>query len=320
MHRDCLPEHEHDHTFGQDRRRGGERRTQIVIVITAAMMVGEIIAGVAYGSMALLADGLHMASHTVALAITAFAYVYARRRARDARFSFGTGKVNALGGFTGAVLLAVFAAYMALESVLRLLDPVVIAFDQAILVALLGLAVNVVSAVILGGGHDHDHQHDHDHAHDHHHDRDHDHGNHHDHNLRSAYLHVLADAVTSVAAVLALLTGKYLGLTWMDPVMGLAGSVLVARWAWGLSRQTSHVLLDRQAPESLRRTIEEALQGDRGDRVSDLHVWSVGPGIWAVAATVLAALPQPPDVYKTRLPGHLGVVHLTVEVVPCPHP
>lgn len=313
MHRDCLPHHEHPHTFGQEVRRGGERRTHIVIVITALMMVGEIVAGLAFGSMALLADGLHMGSHAVALGITAFAYAYARRKAHDPRFAFGTGKVNALGGYTGAILLAIFAIFMAYESVGRLIAPVSIRFDQAILVAVLGLVVNVASAYILGFGHDHGHGHGHRHAHGH------GHGHHDDHNLRSAYLHVLADALTSVAAIVALLAGKHMGWTWMDPVMGIAGSLLVARWSMGLLRQTGHVLLDHQAPEAVRASIRAALEEDGDDRVSDLHVWSVGPGIWALEGAVLTETPQPPDVYKGRIPEHLGVVHATLEVVPCVH-
>ena len=302
MHTECLPRHEHPHSFGQEQRRPGERRTLIVIALTGVTMVGEILAGLAFGSMALLADGLHMASHTVALGITAYAYAYARRHALDERFCFGTGKVNALGGFSGAVLLAVFAVYMAYESVARFLQPVVIDFDWAILVAVLGLAVNVVSAFVLGsrghaGGHDR---------------------HHHDHNLRSAYLHVLADAVTSLAAIVALLAGKFLRQEWMDPAMGVAGSLLVARWSWGLLRQASHVLLDHQAPEALRRAVREALETE-GDRVCDLHVWSVGPGIHAAAAALVCEEPQDPDVYRGRLPADLGLVHVTLEVRTCPH-
>ncbi|MDJ0522696.1 MAG: CDF family Co(II)/Ni(II) efflux transporter DmeF [Planctomycetota bacterium] len=307
MHRDCLPEHEHTHTFGQELRREGERRTHIVIVITALTMVGEIIAGLAFGSMALLADGLHMGSHAVALGIAAFAYAYARRKARDPRFAFGTGKVNALGGFAGAILLAVFAVFMAVESVGRLLEPVPILFDQAIFVAVIGLIVNIACAFVLGFGHGHGHSHAHGHGH------------HHDHNLRSAYLHVLADAVTSLAAIVALVTGKYMGWTWMDPTMGILGSLLVARWSVGLVRQTSNVLLDHQAPQGVRDSIRAALEQDGDDHVSDLHVWSVGPGIWAVEGTVLTEDPQHPDVYKGRIPPDLGVVHATLEVVPCRH-
>lgn len=298
---------EHAHSFGQERPRAGERRTWIVISLTAVTMVVEVAAGVAYGSMALLADGLHMASHAVALAIAAFAYLYARRHAFDQRFGFGTGKVNALGGFTGAVLLALFAVVMATESVARFFSPRAIAFDQAMLVAGVGLAVNVASALVLGVGHD-----DHAPGEPHHHHR------HEDHNLRAAYLHVLADALTSVAALLALLAGKYLQAGWMDPTMGLVGSILVARWSLGLIRISSRVLLDNQAPEPLRQRIRAALEQQSGERVTDLHVWSVGPGIWAAETTLVAEAPASPDVYKRRLPADVGLVHATVEVHSAP--
>ncbi len=221
MKEEILDNKRHQHTFGQDLKRPGEFRTLVVIAITASMMVVEIAAGLAFGSMALLADGLHMGSHAVALGISAFAYVYARRHAHNERYSFGTGKVNTLGGYTGAILLAVFASMMAFESVVRLFNPVEIAFNQAIFVAVLGLIVNGASVFILDVGHDHEHDH---HGHDHH----------HDHNLKSAYLHVLADALTSLLAIFALLIGKYFGAVWMDPVMGIVGAILVARWSIGL--------------------------------------------------------------------------------------
>ena len=246
MQEDALARWRHDHSFGQDRRRPGERRTQLVIVITATMMVIEIAAGVLFGSMALLADGLHMASHAVALGINAYAYAYARRHAHDASYSFGTGKVNTLGGFTGAVLLAAFALLMASESVQRLVAPVPIAFNQAIWVAVLGLVVNGVSMLILG--HHHGHAHDHDH-HDHEHP-EHDHEAHegagHDHNLVSAYLHVLADALTSLLAIVALLAAKYFGLTWMDPFMGIVGAVLVALIEETFFRGAMHSAIRRE--------------------------------------------------------------------------
>ena len=206
--------HTHDHSFGQDCIRPGEIKTLIVIAITATMMVVEVSAGLLYGSMALLADGLHMASHAAALSINAYAYIYARRHAHDTRFSFGTGKVNALGGFAGAVLLAVFVLIMAGESIHRLIQPVEIAFNQAILVSVLGLIVNGLSVLILN---DHPHQHG----------NNEDDRHHHDHNLRSAYLHVLADALTSLLAILALMAGKYLGWNVLDPLMGIVGAVLV---------------------------------------------------------------------------------------------
>lgn len=298
----------HDHTFGQDVRRPGESRTLIVIAITAAMMAVEIAAGIAFGSMALLADGLHMGSHAAALTVTAVAYVYARRHAGDPRYSFGTGKVNALGGFSSAVLLAMFSLLMVWESVGRFLDPVEIRFDRAILVAVTGLVVNGASALVLGARHEGGHGHDHDHGHGHDHYED--------HNLRAAYLHVLADALTSVLAIVALLAGKHLGLTWMDPAMGIVGAGLVARWSWGLLRDTGRVLLDRQALPEVRERIREAIERDGGDRVTDLHLWSIGPGIYALSLAVLTSDPRPPDHYKERLPRGAGLVHATVEVVP----
>jgi cation diffusion facilitator family transporter len=246
------------------------------------------------------------------------AYIYARRRAGDPRFSFGTGKVNALGGFTGAILLAGFALLMAGESIHRFIEPVPIAFNSAILVAVVGLAVNGASVFILGDhghshGHEHDHGEHHDHGHDHAHGNHHDH--HHDHNLRSAYLHVLADALTSVLAIAALLAGKYLGWKWMDPAMGIVGALLVARWSLGLIRQTSAVLLDQQNDEAAEQ-IREALEADGGTRVSDLHVWSIGPGLHAAEMVLTSDVPAAPDDYKTLLPSHLGLVHVTIEVQP----
>jgi cation diffusion facilitator family transporter len=300
MHTHALGRWQHDHVFGQDRRRPGESRTVIVIALTAAMMVVETVSGIVFGSMALLADGLHMASHASALTIALAAYVYARRHARDARFSFGAGKVNALGGFTGAVLLVVFAATIAWESVARIVTPVGIAFDQAIAVACLGLVVNGVSAVILGHRHDEDE------------------GHAHDHNLRAAYLHVVADALTSLLAIFALLAGKLLGLVWMDPLMGIAGAALVARWSFGLLRATTAVLLDAQAPEPVRRAVRESIEADPAARVADLHVWSIGPNLWCVALSVVTSEPREPDHYKGLLPQGFGLVHPTVEVHACP--
>ncbi len=297
-----TPIQRHDHTFGQDLKRRGESRTLIVIAITAAMMAVELVAGIIFGSMALLADGLHMASHAVALGINAFAYIYARRNARNVLYSFGTGKVNALGGFTGAVLLAVFALIMAVESFHRLINPIEIIFNQAIAVALLGLMVNGISVFILGTN---DHAHD---LGDHHQSHD------HDHNLKSAYLHVLADALTSILAIFALLTAKYFGLIWMDPVMGMVGALLVARWSIGLLGSTSGVLLDRQAPSSLRHEIKERMEADDDTRVTDLHVWSIGPEIYSALISVTAHQPATPAEYKTRIPASLGLVHVAIEV------
>ncbi|KGE03389.1 CDF family Co(II)/Ni(II) efflux transporter DmeF [Pseudohaliea rubra] len=312
MHSENLQLWTHCHVFGQDQRRRGERRTLLVIALTAATMVLEISTGIVFGSMALLADGLHMASHTVALGITALAYVYARRHAANPRFSFGTGKVNALGGFTGALLLAGFSLAMAWESMARFFAPVPIAFDQAIGVAVLGLLVNGVSVLLLGDGHDHGHAHGQ--GQDHHHSHSHEH----DHNLRSAYLHVLADALTSLLAIVALLAGKYLGLAWMDPAMGIVGALLVARWSIGLLRDTSHTLLDRQAPDALCQRLRDAVESRGHDRVADLHLWSIGPGLHAAELAVVTHDALTPDDVKARLPKELRVVHATVEIHRCP--
>ena len=316
MHHTNLGLWQHAHDFGQGVRRSAEQRTMVVIAITAIMMVAEIAAGLFFGSMALLADGLHMASHAAALSISVFAYVYARRHAYDPGYCFGTGKANALGGFSGAVLLVVFALLMAGESLDRLVHPVPIAFSQAILVAVLGLIVNGASMFILGdadhehrpGGHEHRHDDsDHGHAHDHS-----------DHNLRSAYLHVLADALTSLLAIFALLAAKYLHMAWMDPLMGIVGAIMVARWSLGLLRQTSAVLLDRQAPTQILQAVRDGIERHDDNRIADLHLWSVGPGVYAAIVSVISQAPRPPDWYKSLIPGSLGLVHVTVEVHCCP--
>ena len=306
MNSDKLHLWQHSHTFGQDLKRPGETRTLIVIVITGTMMVVEIIAGIRFGSMALLADGLHMASHAAALGINVFAYVYARRHAYDRDFSFGTGKVNALGGFSGAILLALFALVMAGESVGRLLQPIDIIFNQAIFVAVLGLLVNGASVLILGVD---DHHHDHD---------DHRHTHHHDHNLKSAYLHVLADALTSVLAIVALLAAKYFGLIWMDPLMGIVGAVLVARWSLGLLQSTSAVLLDKQGPDSIQRKIKASLEQDDDSKVVDLHLWSIGPNQYSAVVAVVAHEPDSAENYKKRIPKNLMLAHISIEVHECP--
>lgn len=317
---------EQDHSFGQHQRRPGESRTIVVIGITAVMMVVEIAAGWMSGSMALLADGLHMASHAAALTISAFAYVYARRHAHNPKFNFGTGKVNALGGYTGGVLLVLFSVGMAFECGERLLKPVPIEFNDAIAVAVLGLAVNIFCAFVLSDsqGHSHNAGHSHDHGHDHEHDHSHDcreaasssssaHSG--DHNLRAAYLHVVADAMTSVLAIAGLLVGKYWGLVWVDPLIGVLGSILVAKWSIGLLRMTARILLDRRSSESLHRLLEACLQTD-SDRVVDLHVWLIGPDIHAVEATIVSTNPQLPTVYRSKLPSDLGLAHIHIEVHP----
>lgn len=295
----------HDHVFGNDLRRPGESRTLIVVCVTAAMMVIEIVAGITFGSMALLADGLHMASHTAALGLSLVAYIVARRLARDSRFSFGVGKINTLAGFASAILLLGFAVVMVTESVARLVNPVEIVFDSALLVAVIGLIVNGVSAWILSSS-------SHSGKHDHHDGHRHDH--HHDHNLRAAYLHVLADALTSILAIAALLAGKYLDAVWMDAAMGIVGAVLVTRWSIGLIRESSRVLLDFQAPPEILEQIRTALETSPQDRVTDLHVWMIGPGIYAAEIALVSKDPQSPDAYRTRLPDECSVAHATVEI------
>ena len=319
MHEDDLQRWQHSHSFGQHLKRPGEARTLVVIAITSVMMVIEIAAGIVFGSMALLADGLHMASHTAALSINAFAYIYARRHAHNENFSFGTGKVNTLGGYTGAVLLAGFALVMAWESTDRLIAPVEIAFDQAIFVAVLGLIVNGASVLILGQHHhpeqvvDLEDQHE---PHLHYHDTadDHHHHHHHDHNLVSAYLHVLADALTSLLAIFALLGAKYFGFIWADPAMGIVGAVLVARWSLGLLHSTSAILLDREGLDDMRDIIKERIEGEDDNQVTDLHIWAVGPNMYSVIVALVTDHPKPPDHYKDLVPPGLGVMHMVVEV------
>lgn len=310
MHTQDLTAWQHDHVFGQDRQRAGERRTLLIVVLTAVMMVVEVTAGLLYGSMALLADGLHMASHATALGIALLAYVVSRRLAADSRFTFGVGKINSLAGFASAVMLLGFAAVMATESVNRLITPRAIAFDQALIVAVLGLLVNGASAWILAAtpherGHGHAHGHEHTHAH------------HHDHNLRGAYLHVLADALTSLLAIVALLAGKYYGASWMDPAMGIVGAALVTRWSFSLIRDTSHVLLDRQADDGHASAVREAIERGSSDRITDLHVWRIGQGLYAAELALVSHEPASPGYYKSLIPQHLNVVHATVEVHRC---
>ena len=325
MHTNSVAKWQHTHVFGQDQVRSGEKRTLMVVIITATMMVVEILVGIFFGSMALLADGIHMGSHMVGLLIALIAYVYARKYADDDRFSFGTGKVNSLAGYTSAVLLVLFALLMGWESIKRLFNPVEIQFNIAIAVAFIGLVVNGASMFILGAeGHSHDHGGGHDHhdhaAHDHDH---HDHGDHahhsseSDHNLKAAYLHVFADAMTSVLAIAALLAAKYFGWIWADPLMGIVGAIMVARWSFGLITNSSKVLLDHQSPLDVRKRIIGIVESYKDTRVSDLHLWSIGPGIFSANLSVVTDYPDSPDKYKTLIPGDTGVVHVTVEVHTC---
>lgn len=262
------------------------------------MMLAEIFAGHFSGSMSLLADGWHMGTHAAALGVTVFAYRFARLHADNVRFSFGTGKVGALGGFASAVGLAVVALLIGAESVRRFFMPVGIHFNEAIAVAVLGLAVNLVSAWLLRGGQEEE-----------------DHGHlHHDHNLRAAYLHVMADALTSVLAIVALTTGKYLNAVWMDPVMGVAGSVIIAKWSIDLLRKTSAVLLDAEMEIDERKAVQNLIESDADNRVSDLHVWRVGPRHLAAILSVITRHPKEPSYYKKLLASRRDLVHVTVEV------
>jgi cation diffusion facilitator family transporter len=326
MHTESIAQWQHTHIFGQDKIRSGERRTLIVIIITALMMVAEVAAGLAFGSMALFADGIHMGSHMVGLGISFLAYIYARKYAHSQRFSFGTGKVNALAGYSSAIFLVIIALYMGYESIHRMINPVTIEYNQAILVAVIGLVVNGASIFILGEKeHTHDHLEEHDNNHDHaesEHEHDYDqsgrkHAKGADHNLKAAYLHVLTDAMTSVLAIIALLGAKYFKLNWMDPLMGVVGAILVIRWSWGLIQGTIKVLLDHQIPAEIQKRITTILEGYKDTKVSDLHIWSIGPGIYSSEIGIVTKYPDSPDTYKALIPEDTGVVHATVEVHLC---
>ena len=309
MHQINSSRWKHSHDFAAD-SSVAESRTRIVIGITAVMMVVEIAAGMAFNSMALLADGWHMSTHVAAFLITSIAYHFSRKHAKNARYSFGTGKMGVLGGFASAIVLAMIALLMAGESAHRIFVPAAIHFNQAILVAVIGLAVNLVCALIFKDAHQH-HHHGHDHGHAHSHE-------HHDLNLRAAYLHVLADAMTSVTAIVALLAGKYFGWSWLDPVMGIVGSVIVGLWAYGLVRDTSGILLDRtpetsDLPEVMRRDVES----DGDSLVTDLHIWQVGAGKFAAIVSIVAHHPKPVESYRALFREHEELVHVTVEVQAC---
>lgn len=293
----------HEHVFLGQQHARNERRTWLVVGLTAVMMVVEIIAGISFGSMALIADGLHMSTHAAALAIAALAYLLARRYAHDGRFTFGTGKLGELAGFASAIILAVIAVLIGLECVMRIWSPVSISFNQAIVVAVIGLGVNLASAWLLG---------DHGHSYDHH-DHDHDHHAHADHNIRSAYAHVLADALTSVLAIVGLVIARFNGWLWIDPVMGIVGAIIIAAWSWRLIRASGAVLLDTVPDSDLAARVRERLEID-GDQISDLHLWRVGPGHAALIASIASGNPQPVDTYKRRLHGIVGLSHVTVEV------
>lgn len=302
MHVHTLEKFRHSHEFSVINEKG-ERRTQYVLVITAVTMTAEVIAGTVFGSMALLADGWHMGTHVAAFTITIFAYRYARKHADSPAYAFGTGKVSVLGAFASAVALAIVALVMLMESVLRLIDPHVIQFNQAIAVASIGLLVNIVCALLLKEDHGHDHGHEHEH-----------HRQRHDHNLRAAYVHVLADALTSVFAIVALVSGKYFGWNWFDPVMGIVGAIIITRWAYGLLKQTSPILLDASIEKDYQSAIEETVEKDSDNRIADIHVWKVGPNDYAAIISLVTHYPKPTDHYRTLLSGFHRLSHVTIEV------
>jgi cation diffusion facilitator family transporter len=352
MHIYQLDQWKHPHDF-ELHDSASERRVLWVVGMTLITMAAEIVFGMLFGSMALLADGWHMGTHAVALGIASLAYYLARKYARDRRFTFGTGKVSILGGYTSAVILVVAALLMLIESVERLFAPQAIRFNEAIAVAFIGLLVNLVSALLLQGRHDHDHhspspghtagEHLHQDGPDDHPDHDapshrhppdhgdHTHGNHpdhgpaghhghhqnQDHNLRGAYLHVVADALTSVLAIVALTAGKFWHWVWLDPAMGIVGAVIITQWARGLLRDTGKILLDRDVRESTVNRIKNIIESDADNRVIDLHLWKVGANQLAVIVSVVTHYPQPPDYYKKLLDKVPDMAHITVEVTAC---
>lgn len=302
----------HDHFFLGSNHQRNERKVWLVIALTASMMLVEIVAGTLYGSMALVADGWHMSTHAGAMLIAVLAYRFARRHAGNPRFTFGTGKLGDLAGFASAVLLALVALLIGWESLVRLTQPIHIDFNQAIAVAVVGLGVNLVCAWLLKD----DHAHHHHHGHEHHHSNDEHHapGKGRDNNLRAAYLHVLADALTSVLAILALLLGRSYGWSWADPAMGVVGALVIARWSWGLIRDSGSVLLDAAAEgQDVRQEIREAM-APTGSQVTDLHVWQVGPGHFAAIVSLMAREPREPAHYKALLAHIHELSHVTVEV------
>ncbi|MDP2808995.1 MAG: CDF family Co(II)/Ni(II) efflux transporter DmeF [Rhodocyclaceae bacterium] len=310
-----LPHHDlhrwqHVHDYGTAAETRAERRTLWVVALTLVAMAVELAAGWLTGSMALLADGWHMASHAAALGLAAFAYRFARSRADDSRYTFGTGKVSVLGGYTSAVLLAMAALWMAVESVARLFQPVAIYYAEAMGVAVFGLAVNLASAWLLGHDEHHHHRHD---DHDDHGDP----GGHIDHNLKAAYLHVLADALTSVLAIAALGGGMLFGWRFLDPAMGIVGALLVGRWAWGLARDSARVLLDAEDHGAAAAEIRRIIEAVPDHELVDLHLWRIGPASRACILSLVTHSPQPVEHYRERLAGVAGIGHLTVEIHQC---
>lgn len=305
MQKHNIEQWQQGHDFSVQNKQG-ERRTYYVLILTAITMIVEIIAGTVYGSMALLADGWHMGTHVTAFMIAIFAYRYARKHANNPAFSFGTGKVNALGGFASAIALAVVALVMLVESLQRILEPHTIQFNEAIIVASIGLLVNIISAWLLKDDHSHSHHH-----------ADDDHHEHHDHNLRAAYAHVLADAMTSVLAITALVVGKYLGWNWFDPIMGIIGAIIITRWAYGLIKETSPLLLDASIAADYKSSITAAIENEADNEISDIHVWKIGANDYAAIISIVTHVPNTPDHYKSLLSDFDKLSHITIEINQC---
>ena len=307
--KESIIQWEHSHDFGVDNTQN-KSKVKIVFWLTTVIMILEIAAGTWSGSMALLADGWHMGTHSAAFLIAIFAYSYAKKNANNKSFSFGTGKVNYLGGFASAIALAIVALLMVVESVQRIVEPNNIHFNEAIIVAIVGLIVNIVSAFILKDDH---HHHSHSDSHDHHGDSDHHHHDH-DHNMKAAYLHVLADALTSVLAIVALLTGKYMGIIWIDPVMGIVGAIVIFHWSYGLIKESSSVLLDKSVDISTFEKISQTLD-NKNTIINDIHVWKIASTHQAAILSVSSPSPLSTDKYKQLLSESLPQLsHMSVEI------
>jgi cation diffusion facilitator family transporter len=305
MHTKKLEKWQHSHEYNPKNDQGKQNLVYVVI-LTLSVMVIEIGAGIAFGSMALLADGWHMGTHAFALGITIFAIWYANKHKYNPRFSFGTGKVSALSGYTSAIVLALVAILMIAESLHRFISPIYIRFNEALSIAALGLIVNLICVYWLKGDH---HGHDHD-------SKSHDH-DHQDHNLKAAYLHVLADTLTSILAITALLAGKLLAWTWMDPFMGIIGAAVILRWSYGLLRDTSSILLDKSIRLEKQAQMRSAIEAVSDNRVTDFHIWPIAPNHFAAILSIATHYPKPPDYYKDILKGYKELDHITVEVINC---